>query len=63
MEIVLGIVLFTLIIMTLVWVILSARSKLVPTGDVSVLINSEKTITCSPGGKLLGALADADLFV
>jgi len=63
MEIVLGIVLFTLIIMTLVWVILSARSKLVPSGDVSVLINSEKTITCSPGGKLLGALADADLFV
>jgi Na+-transporting NADH:ubiquinone oxidoreductase subunit F len=63
MEIVLGIVLFTLIIMTLVWVILSARSKLVPTGDVSVLINNEKTVTCAPGGKLLGALADANLFV
>ncbi len=63
MEIILGILLFTLIIMALVTLILSARSKLVSTGDVSIVINDEKTITAPAGGKLLGALADAELFV
>lgn len=63
MEIILGIVLFTLIIMALVFLILGARSKLVSTGDVSIVINDEKTITTQPGNKLLGALAEANLFV
>jgi len=63
MEIILGIILFTIIIMALVLLILSARSKLVSTGDISIRINDEKTISCAAGGKLLGALADAELFV
>ncbi|AUZ85925.1 NADH:ubiquinone reductase (Na(+)-transporting) subunit F [Methylophaga nitratireducenticrescens] len=63
MEIILGIVLFTLIIMVLVFVILSARSRLVATGDIEIIINDEKTIKTKAGGKLLGALADANLFV
>lgn len=63
MEIILGIVLFTLIIMVLVFVILSARSKLVATGDIEIIINDEKTIKTKAGGKLLGALADANLFI
>lgn len=63
MEIVLGIVLFTAIIMALVFVILAARSKLVTSGDVEITINDEKTIHTPAGGKLLGALANADLFV
>lgn len=63
MEIILGIVLFTLIIMGLVFLILGARTRLVSTGDVSIVINDEKTIKTKPGAKLLGALADADLFV
>lgn len=63
MEIVLGIVLFTAIIMALVFVILAARSRLVASGDVEIVINDEKTIHAPAGGKLLGALADADLFV
>lgn len=63
MEIVLGIVLFTLIIMALVFLILGARSKLVSTGDVEIIINDEKTIRTPAGSKLLGALADADMFV
>lgn len=63
MEIILGIVLFTVIIMALVFLILSARSKLVSTGDISITINDEKVIKTSAGGKLLGALADANLFV
>ena len=63
MEIILGIFLFTLIIMLLVGVILSARSKLVATGDIEIVINDEKTIRTQAGGKLLGALANANLFV
>lgn len=63
MEIMLGIVLFTVIIMALVFLILGARSKLVSTGDVAININDEKTVTTPAGGKLLGALADAHLFV
>lgn len=63
MEILLGIVLFTLIIMLLVGVILSARSKLVASGDIEIIINDEKTIRTPAGGKLLGALANANLFV
>jgi len=63
MEIILGIVLFTVIIMALVFLILAARSKLVSTGDIAININDEKTISCGAGGKLLGALADSELFV
>jgi Na+-transporting NADH:ubiquinone oxidoreductase subunit F len=63
MEIVLGIVLFTIIIMALVFLILGARSRLVSTGDIEIVINDEKTIKTTAGGKLLGALADAELFV
>ena len=63
MEIILGIILFTIIIMALVLLILAARSKLVSAGNVAININDEKTISCGAGGKLLGALADAELFV
>ncbi|NOQ81543.1 MAG: NADH:ubiquinone reductase (Na(+)-transporting) subunit F [Methylophaga sp.] len=63
MEIILGIVLFTVIIMALVFLILAARSKLVSTGNIAININDEKTISCGAGGKLLGALADSELFV
>jgi len=63
MEIILGIVLFTIIIMALVLLILSARSKLVSTGEVTITINGEKTINTAAGGKLLGALAESQLFV
>ncbi|MEZ5536417.1 MAG: NADH:ubiquinone reductase (Na(+)-transporting) subunit F [Thiolinea sp.] len=59
----LGVLLFTLIVLALVAVILFARSKLVATGNVSILINDEKTFEVAPGGKLLGALADKGLFV
>jgi Na+-transporting NADH:ubiquinone oxidoreductase subunit F len=49
----------------LVFVILLARSMLVPSGDVSILINAdpEKAVTVSTGGKLLGALAATKIFV
>ncbi|ASA55123.1 NADH:ubiquinone reductase (Na(+)-transporting) subunit F [Vibrio gazogenes] len=65
MDIILGVVMFTLIVLVLVLVILFAKSKLVPTGDITILINDdpEKAIVTSPGGKLLGALAGSGIFV
>jgi Na+-transporting NADH:ubiquinone oxidoreductase subunit F len=63
LEVGLGVLLFTFIVMMLVLIILGARSKLVSTGVVNILVNEEKTIQSPVGKKLLGALADAKLFV
>ena len=63
--ILLGVVMFTLIVLVLVLVILFAKSKLVPTGDITISINGdpEKSFVTQPGGKLLTALAGAGVFV
>ncbi|ABV38181.1 NADH:ubiquinone oxidoreductase, subunit F [Shewanella sediminis HAW-EB3] len=65
MEMAIGIGMFTLVVSMLVMVILFAKSKLVSTGDVSIRINddAEKSITTSAGDKLLGALANKDIFI
>jgi Na+-transporting NADH:ubiquinone oxidoreductase subunit F len=63
LEIMLGVVFFTLIVIALVFVILGAKSKLVASGNVEVLINDEKKIFVPIGSKLLTALADNNLFV
>ena len=64
-SIVVGVVAFTTIVLALVGVILVARSFLVPSGDVNILINedSDKAISVSTGGKLLGVLAGSQIFV
>lgn len=62
-EIVLGVVLFTVILLALVLVILAARSKLVSTGDITITINEEKKIVVPAGGKLLQTLANSDVFL
>ncbi|MGB0659309.1 MAG: NADH:ubiquinone reductase (Na(+)-transporting) subunit F [Mangrovicoccus sp.] len=59
----LGVILFTLIVLALVTIILGARSKLVSSGNVNIEINGEKTISVPAGGKLLQTLAEAKLFV
>ncbi len=59
----LGIVFFTMIVITLVTVIMFAKNKLVSTGDVNITINGEKTVSVPAGGKLLQTLAAEKLFV
>ena len=59
----LGVGLFTAIVLILVFVILVARSRLVATGNVTVLVNGEREIAIPVGSKLLQGLADAELFV
>ena len=62
-EVLLGVGLFTAIVLVLVFVILMARSRLVATGNVKVLVNDEREIAIPVGSKLLQGLADAELFV
>lgn len=62
-EIFLGVAMFTIVVLTLVVLILMARSRLVASGNVNILVNDQKTLTVPAGGKLLGALADAGIFV
>ena len=62
-TIVLGVVMFTAIVLALVAVILSARAKLVNSGDVQIEINGEKTLTVPAGGKLLQTLSEEGLFL
>ena len=62
-EVLLGVGLFTAIVLILVFVILVARSKLVSTGNVKVTVNGELDLAIPVGGKLMQGLADAELFV
>ena len=62
-EIILGVAMFTVVILALVAFILAARSKLVASGDVNIEINGEKTITVPAGDKLLQTLSNAGLFL
>ena len=62
-EIILGVAMFTVVILALVAFILAARSKLVASGAVSIEINGEKTITVPAGDKLLQTLSGAGLFL
>ncbi|MCJ8294014.1 MAG: NADH:ubiquinone reductase (Na(+)-transporting) subunit F [Colwellia sp.] len=65
MEIILGISMFTAIVLLLVLVILFAKSKLVSTGNITISINGDpsKSVTAAAGGKLLGVLADQGIFI
>ncbi|OKY26931.1 MULTISPECIES: NADH:ubiquinone reductase (Na(+)-transporting) subunit F [Thalassotalea] len=65
MEIILGVSMFTAIVVALVLVILFAKSKLVSTGNVTISINGDpdKAVTAPAGGKLLGVLADQGIFI
>ena len=63
LEVLLGVAMFTLVVLALVVLILLAKARLVASGDVTISINDQKTISAPCGGKLLGALADAGIFV
>lgn len=62
-EILLGVSFFTGVVLILAVLILSARSRLVASGHVTIAINEKKFIDTPIGGKLLGALGDAKIFV
>lgn len=61
--IVMGVVMFTVIVLSLVFLILAARAQLVSSGKVKILINDEKTVEAEAGGKLLQTLAAQNIFL
>lgn len=63
MIVFLGVLVFTLIVIVLVFLILAARRMLVPSGPVHLEINESKKLTIPAGGKLLNALSDNGIFV
>ncbi|PPD34755.1 MAG: NADH:ubiquinone reductase (Na(+)-transporting) subunit F [Methylomonas sp.] len=63
LEIALGVIFFTVIVIALVFLIIGAKNKLVASGDVEILINHEKKLHVPVGSKLLSVLADNQLFV
>ena len=62
-EILLGVGMFTVIVLSLVALILVARAWLVSSGDVTIEINGERKITVPAGGKLLQTLAGQNIFL
>ncbi len=60
-----GVTMFTAVVLALVAVILVAKSRLVASGNVRVVVNDdeEHALSVPCGGKLLGALADKKIFV
>lgn len=63
--IILGVVMFTLIVLVLTGLILFAKSKLVNTGNIKVEVNGDpdKSFEAPAGDKLLGMLSNQGIFV
>ena len=62
-EMLLAIGMFTAIVLALAMFIIAARARLVASGDITIEINHERTITVPAGGKLLQTLANNDIFL
>ena len=64
-EVILGVAMFTGVILLVVMLLLAARSKLVSAGDVTIEINGDrgKALRVQAGGTLLGRLANQKIFV
>jgi Na+-transporting NADH:ubiquinone oxidoreductase subunit F len=64
-AILLGVAMFTGVILALVALLLAARRQLVPSGEVSIEVNGDagNALKVAAGGTLLGALADNKIFI
>ena len=58
-----GVLVFSGIILVLVGIILLARRALVPTKQVEIFVNEQKTVLCRSGSKLLSALVDSQIYL
>ena len=62
-TILIGAFMFTAVVLVLVAIILLAKKQLVASGNVKIMVNEQKELSVPAGGKLMGALADAGIFV
>jgi Na+-transporting NADH:ubiquinone oxidoreductase subunit F len=63
LEILYSVIVFSGTLVTIALVILWVIARMVPQGDVRVLVNGERDVQTPTGKKLLGALADAGIYV
>jgi len=62
-EIYYGVICFLAIQLVLVTIIVIAKKTLLPSGDITIQVNEDKSLQTRPGGKLLTALADEGIFL
>ncbi len=58
-----SVIVFLSVILLLVTVLLYARKKLTPQGDVTITINDEKELVTNPGSTLLSTLSAEKIFI
>ncbi len=60
-----AVLVFVSVIMALSFMLITARKRLVPQGDVKIVVNgdADNPLTVSPGSTLLGALSDSNVFL
>ena len=58
-----AVVFFLLVIISLVSILLFAKSKLLPSGEISLVINGDSEINVSPGDTILGTLGNNKIFL
>lgn len=65
LTIVVGVTTFLVLVLMLIAILMGARSKLVQSGEVMIMINNdpEKAIRVKSGGTLLGTLANEKIFI
>ncbi len=63
LEIILGVVAFTAIVLILTLFVLGARRLLVPSGECTIRVNEKLTLTASIGGRLLEVLSLAGIHL
>ena len=65
MTVVMGVVMFSVVILTLVCLLMIAKAKLVAGGDVKITINDEdeNALSAPTGGTLLSALAEHKIYI
>jgi Na+-transporting NADH:ubiquinone oxidoreductase subunit F len=62
-AIIVSMTLFTIVMVALSLLVLAAQARLLPSGEVDVVVNEDRTLQVPVGGKLMGALADAGLVL
>lgn len=62
-EIYYGVICFLAIQLVLVTIIVVAKKTLLPSGDITIEINDDKTLQTKPGGKLLTTLSDQGIIL
>ncbi len=62
-QILISVGFYLIIVMALIGLITLAKKRLIPAGDVTIIVNGQKELHAPRGGTLLGALSNEGIFV